>query len=54
MKEKSAAIVTIKGAAMMTPAGRKRVAAWLKKQAEYLTKHGKELAPSFRARYLYR
>jgi hypothetical protein len=53
-KEKSAAIVTIKDAPNMTPAGRKRIAQWLRRQASFLERHAKELSPRFVARYLYR
>lgn len=51
--EKSAAIVTIKNAADMTPQGRRDIAAWLRQQASFLLKYHKELSPTFRARYLY-
>lgn len=50
---KSAAIVTIRDAAMMTPSGRKNVANWLVRQAKFLRTHAAELSPGFRARYLY-
>lgn len=53
-KDKSAAVVTIKDAGKMTKKGRREVAAWLRKTAETLTKYGDELAPTFRARYIYR
>lgn len=52
--EKSAAIVTIKDAPKMTKKGRREVAAWLRKTAETLLEYGDELAPTFRARYIYR
>lgn len=51
---KSAAIITIKDAANMSPKGRKAIAAWMRRQAEFLEKHAKELSPTFRARYLYK
>jgi hypothetical protein len=49
----SAAIVTINDAANMSPAGRRKVAAWLRRQAVFLEKHGPQLDKRFRARYLY-
>jgi hypothetical protein len=52
-KEKSAAIVTIKEADRMTPAGRRRVAKWLRAQADMLVKEGKNYSPRFTGRYLY-
>ncbi len=52
--EKSAAVVTIKDASKMTKKGRAEVAAWLRKTAATLTRYGDDLAPTFRARYLYR
>lgn len=51
--EKAAAAVYIKRAAAMTPGGRRRVAAWLIRQAEMLVQEGKNYADSFRGRYLY-
>jgi hypothetical protein len=51
--EKSAAVVTIHRADEMTPEGRKEVAAWLRRQASFLTKDGDKLAKRFTARYLY-
>lgn len=53
-KEKSAAILTIRDADKMTPRGRKQIAAWLRRQSEFLTKHGKQYSGRFTARYLYR
>jgi len=53
MKLKSAAIVTVFDAPNMTARGRKAVAKWLRKQAEFVEKYGKELDKRFRARYLY-
>ena len=51
---KSAAILTIHHAADMTPAGRKAVIAWLRRQATWLQRHHHQLGPRFTARYLYR
>ncbi len=53
MQERSAAIVTIHRASTMTPQGRQAVVRWLRKQANYLKRHGTEYAPRFTARYLY-
>lgn len=52
--DKSAAIVTIKEADKMTAKGRKAIAAWLRRQAAFLEKHGNEYSARFTARYLYR
>jgi len=52
-KHQSAAVVTIKDAAKMTPEGRKAVAKWLRQHAAYLVKHGEEYSSTFRGRYLY-
>lgn len=54
MKEKSAAIVTIKDAGQMTRAGRKAIAEWLRNTARDLVKYGDQYDKGFRARYLYR
>lgn len=54
MKEKSAAIVTIKDAPKMTKRGRKNIAAWLRRQAGFLEKHSDQLSHRFTARYIYR
>jgi phage-related minor tail protein len=50
---KTAAVLTIKEIDQMTPSGRRTLAKWLKKQADFLVRHSKELAPTWRARYLY-
>lgn len=52
-KYTAAAIVTIRRPNDMTPSGRKRVAAWLRKTADDLAKYGKDYGPGFRARYLH-
>ena len=54
MREKSAATLTIKRASKMTSRGRADIAAWLRRQAAWLTKHGGEYSSRFTARYLYR
>jgi hypothetical protein len=53
-RQKSAAIVTIFRPADMTPAGRRRIATWLRRQAGFLQTHGKRMATRFTARYLYK
>lgn len=52
-KVKSAAIVTVKDAPAMTKRGRKAIAKWLRKQAEFVENDGQHLAKRFTARYLY-
>lgn len=54
MKEQSAAILTIKEADKMTKPGRKAIAAWLRKQADFFQKHGDQYSRKYTARYLYR
>ncbi len=54
MKEKSAAILTVKDAPKMTRRGRKNIAEWLRRQAAFLEHNGDELSNRFTARYLYR
>lgn len=54
MKEKRAAILTVFDAPVMTKRGRKRIAAWLRKQAEFLEHEGHVYAKRFTARYLYK
>ena len=51
---KAAAALTIRKPGVMTPAGRKAVIAWLRKQATYLAKYGKNYNDTgdFRARYI--
>lgn len=53
-KEKTAAVLTVHHAALMTPTGRKKVAEWLRQQADSLIDDGKFYAPRFTGRYLYR
>lgn len=56
MKEqttKTAATINIINPSDMTAKGRKEIAAWLKRQAQHLEKHGDQYAKRFRARYLY-
>lgn len=50
---KSAAILTIKDGDKMSRDGKRRIVSWLKKQIKFFEKYSKELAPTFRARYLY-
>lgn len=54
MSVKSAAIVIVKDAPKMTKRGRKAIAAWLRRQASFLEKHGNDFSGRFTARYLYR
>jgi chromosomal replication initiation ATPase DnaA len=49
----SAAILTIKDAANMTPKGRRQVADWLRRQAKDLLSLGDQYDKTLRARYLY-
>lgn len=51
--EKSAAIITIKGASDMTNEGRRAVADWLRQNARFLEDEGHNFDKGFRARYLY-
>jgi hypothetical protein len=53
VKTKSAAIITVRDAHIMTPKGRKEIAAWMRKSADTLVKHGKEFGPRFTYRYQY-
>ena len=53
-KEKSAAIVTVHHAHNMTKKGRKDIAKWLRRQADFLEQDGDKYAARFTARYLYR
>lgn len=53
MKEKSAAIVTIKDAPKMSRRGRKAIADWLRRQANFLETNADQLSNRFTARYLY-
>ena len=52
MKEKSAAIVTIKEPDRLTKKGRQDIAKWLRQTARYL-ETDKLCGPTFRSRYLY-
>ena len=52
--EKSAAVLTIKDAALMTKRGRKAIADWLRRHADWLEEHGAEYDRRFRGRFLYR
>ena len=54
MKEESAAIITIKKPASMSARGRKSIAKWMRKQAEYFEEYGREYSEAkFTARYIY-
>jgi len=50
----TAATVTIKKAANMTPKGRKKIAEWLREKAEDLVTEGPNYTARFTARYWYR
>jgi hypothetical protein len=52
--EKSAAVITIKEVPEMSKRGRREVAAWMRKQADFLESDGKSFSKRFTARYLYR
>lgn len=49
---KSVAVLAIKDAASMTPAGRKVIAKWLRSHADLILAEGYNYAPKFRGRYL--
>jgi hypothetical protein len=51
--ENSVAKLTIRRACDMTPAGRKEVAAWLRRQAAQLIKEGPKYANRFTGHYMY-
>ena len=51
---KSAAIITIHRASAMNIRGRKRIADWMRRQANLLERHADQLSKRFTARYLYR
>ena len=49
------AIITIRRPGKMTARGRRDIAAWLKKHAAYLLKHGKDYTEgTFTGRFIYR
>lgn len=54
MSEKSAAVLTVNHPDVMTPQGRREIAAWLRRQAYMLVRDGDQYASRFTARYLYR
>lgn len=51
-KEVALAVLTIWDAAKMPDARRKEIGNWLRRQASFLLKSNKELAPRFTARFL--
>ena len=53
MEMQTAAVLTIHRPAEMSKAGRKKIAKWLMKQAEFLVNDGDTLAKRFTARYQY-
>jgi len=54
MTEKAVATLTVRGAAVATPKGRRALAAWLRKEAKHLERCGREYAPRVSARYFIR
>lgn len=53
-KDKTAAIVTVFRAPDMSSKGRRRIVAWLRRQADVLEQEADKLARRYTARYLYR
>lgn len=53
-KEQSAAVITVFEAPSMTTRGRKSIASWMRRQADFLEQHGQDFAKRFTARYRYR
>ncbi len=53
-KATAAAVLTLRDVDQMSPEGRKDIAAWLRRQASHLLRHGDDYASRFRARCLYR
>lgn len=52
-KHKSAAVLTIRDAPKMGAKGKRDIANWLRRQADFLLKDGDQFANRFTARYLY-
>jgi len=52
-KEKTMAVIFVYDANRMSNRGRKRIAEWLRKQAAFIQKFGKDISPSFRAKISY-
>jgi hypothetical protein len=53
MKTSSAAVITVFKANKMTKKGRREVAKWMRRQADFLEKEGYVFSARFTARYLY-
>lgn len=53
-KEKTAVVLTIRMAPKMTERGKRDIAAWMRRQANFLTKHADQMANRFTARYIYK
>ena len=51
-QQETGAFLTIRKAARMTPAGRRMIAEWLRKQVRHLLKDGDNYAERFVARYM--
>lgn len=53
-REQSAAVLTIFSPGKMTPRGRKDIAAWLRRHASHLLKHGNDYTEGrFTGRFIY-
>ncbi len=52
-KERIAATVVIHRPADMTDKGRRDIAKWLRRFGAFLTRRGNDMAPRFRARFMY-
>ncbi len=50
-KVRSAAVLTLRDAARMTPKGRREIARWLERQARDLVEFGDQYSGTLRARY---
>lgn len=53
-KDKSAAIITIKDPDKMDKRGRRAIAQWMRRQADFLETPGGKFSSRYTARYLYR
>ena len=49
---KSVAVLSIRQASKMTKRGRRQVAAWIRKEADFLEEFGEQLSDNFRSRYI--
>ena len=53
MKERTAAVLTIRAPERMTKRGRKAIAGWLKRQARHFIARGDRYAKNYKAKYIY-